>query len=55
MVDGIIFGGMILKVEICIDVLECGVKGVVIFNGKVFYLVLFELFIDGGVGMLIKF
>src|SRR5579863_3208955 len=33
--DGTIFGGMIPKVETCIDALERGVEGVVILDGKV--------------------
>lgn len=54
MADGTISGGMIPKVETCIDALERGVKGVVILNGKVPHSVLLELFTDGGVGTLIK-
>ena len=52
--DGTISGGMIPKVETCIDALERGVEGVVILNGKVPHAVLLELFTDGGAGTLIR-
>ncbi|WP_306148259.1 MULTISPECIES: acetylglutamate kinase [unclassified Roseibium] len=54
MADGTISGGMIPKVETCIDALERGVEGVVILNGKVPHAVLLELFTDGGAGTLIR-
>ncbi|QFT34141.1 Acetylglutamate kinase [Labrenzia sp. THAF82] len=52
--DGTISGGMIPKVETCIEALDRGVEGVVILNGKVSHAVLLELFTDGGAGTLIK-
>lgn len=52
--DGTISGGMIPKVETCIDALNKGVEGVVILNGKVPHAVLLELFTEGGAGTLIK-
>ena len=51
--DGTITGGMIPKVESCIDVIEAGVEGVVIINGKVPHAVLIELFTQHGAGTLI--
>ena len=51
--DGTISGGMIPKVETCIDALQRGVKGVVIVNGKVAHAVLLELFTEHGAGTLI--
>ncbi|WP_321335322.1 acetylglutamate kinase [Breoghania sp.] len=51
--DGTISGGMIPKVETCIDALDRGVEGVVILNGKVPHAVLLELFTEGGAGTLI--
>ncbi len=54
MSDGTISGGMIPKVETCIEALERGVEGVVILNGKVPHAVLLELFTDGGAGTLIR-
>ncbi|MGD0418776.1 MAG: acetylglutamate kinase [Xanthobacteraceae bacterium] len=51
--DGTISGGMIPKVETCIDALDRGVEGVVILDGKVPHAVLLELFTDLGAGTLI--
>jgi acetylglutamate kinase len=51
--DGTISGGMIPKVETCIDALDQGVEGVVILDGKVPHAVLLELFTDLGSGTLI--
>jgi acetylglutamate kinase len=51
--DGTISGGMIPKVETCIDALEQGVEGVVILDGKVPHAVLLELFTERGSGTLI--
>ncbi len=51
--DGTISGGMIPKVETCIDALERGVEGVVILDGKVPHAVLLELLTDHGAGTLI--
>jgi acetylglutamate kinase len=51
--DGTISGGMIPKVETCIEALDRGVEGVVILNGKVPHAVLLELFTEHGVGTLI--
>ncbi len=52
--DGIITGGMIPKVQGCIDVIEQGVEGVVILDGRVPHAVLLELFTEHGVGTLIE-
>ena len=52
--DGTITGGMIPKVESCIDVVEAGVEGVVIINGRVPHAVLIELFTQHGAGTLIE-
>ena len=51
--DGTISGGMIPKVETCIDALDHGVEGVVILDGKVPHAVLLELFTALGSGTLI--
>lgn len=51
--DGTVSGGMIPKVETCIDALERGVEAVVIVNGKVPHAVLLELFTDHGAGTMI--
>jgi acetylglutamate kinase len=51
--DGTITGGMIPKVETCIDALEHGVEGAVILDGKMPHAVLIELLTDHGAGTLI--
>ena len=51
--DGTISGGMIPKVETCLDALDQGVEGVVILDGRVPHAVLLELFTDHGAGTLI--
>jgi acetylglutamate kinase len=52
--EGTISGGMIPKVETCIEAVERGVQGVVILNGKTPHAVLLELFTEHGAGTLIK-
>jgi acetylglutamate kinase len=51
--DGTISGGMIPKVETCIEALARGVEGVVIVNGKTPHAVLLEIFTEHGAGTLI--
>ena len=51
--DGTISGGMIPKVQTCIDAIEAGVEGVVILNGKTPHAVLLEIFTEHGAGTLI--
>jgi acetylglutamate kinase len=48
--DGTITGGMIPKVESCVSVVEGGVEGVVIVDGRVPHCVLLELFTPHGLG-----
>jgi acetylglutamate kinase len=52
--DGTISGGMIPKIEGCLDVIAEGVEAVVIINGKVPHAVLLELFTQHGAGTLIE-
>ena len=52
--EGTITGGMIPKIESCIDVIAEGVEAVVIINGKVPHSVLLELFTEHGAGTLIE-
>jgi acetylglutamate kinase len=51
--EGTISGGMIPKVETCLEALDNGVEGVVILNGKMPHVVLVELFTEHGAGTLI--
>jgi acetylglutamate kinase len=50
---GWISGGMIPKVETCIEAVEQGVKGAVILDGREPHAILLELFTDRGIGTLI--
>ena len=52
--DGWISGGMIPKVETCVDAVRGGVKGAVILDGRVPHAVLRELFTNRGAGTLIR-
>jgi acetylglutamate kinase len=52
--DGTIRDGMIPKVEGCIEVVEAGVEGVVVLDGRVPHCVLLELFTSYGVGTLVE-
>lgn len=52
--DATISGGMIPKVECCVNALNEGVKKAHIVDGRVRHAVLLEIFTDGGVGTEIK-
>ena len=52
--DGIISGGMIPKVECCIEAIEKGVRRVTILDGRVPHALLLELLTDEGAGTLVK-
>ena len=50
----IVQGGMIPKIQNCIDAVENGVKGVVILDGRRSHSILYEIFSDKGAGTLIR-
>tara|TARA_Y100000590_G_C15612292_1_gene974319 strand:+ start:33 stop:881 length:849 start_codon:yes stop_codon:yes gene_type:complete len=52
--DGTISGGMIPKINTCIDSVKNGVTGVVIVDGRKQHSILFELLSDKGSGTLIR-
>ena len=52
--SGIISGGMIPKVDCCIEAIGKGVKNVVILDGRISHSILMELLTDEGAGTLIK-
>ncbi|HXC89908.1 MAG TPA: acetylglutamate kinase [Stellaceae bacterium] len=53
--DGVIHGGMIPKVETCLDAVDGGVEAAVILDGRVPHAILLELFTDAsGAGTLIR-
>ena len=52
--DGIISGGMMPKINTCLDAVNNGVTGVVIVDGRKPHSILFEIFSDKGAGTLIR-
>ena len=52
--EEVIKGGMIPKINTCIDAVNKGVRGVVIIDGRKPHSILFELFSDKGSGTLIR-
>lgn len=52
--DGTIKGGMIPKIETCIEAIKNGVQAAVILDGRVKHAVLLELFTPHGVGTIIR-
>ena len=52
--DEIITGGMIPKINTCLDVVNKGVRGVVIMDGRKNHSILNEIFSDAGIGTLIR-
>ncbi|MSO60270.1 MAG: acetylglutamate kinase [Ilumatobacteraceae bacterium] len=51
--DGTVAGGMIPKVESCIQAVRGGVKGAHILDGRIAHVLLLELLTDSGVGTMI--
>jgi acetylglutamate kinase len=52
--SGMITGGMIPKVECCVDAVRSGAKGAVILDGRQPHACLLELFTEGGIGTIIR-
>ena len=52
--DGTIYGGMIPKIETCLDAVDRGVEAAVILDGRKAHAILVELFISSGAGTLIR-
>jgi acetylglutamate kinase len=52
--DGTITGGMIPKVETCIQAVEAGAEGAVIIDGRVPHGILLEIFTEHGSGTMIR-
>ena len=51
--EGIVSGGMIPKVECCVDAIRRGVKKVIIMDGRVPHSILMELLTDEGAGTMV--
>ena len=52
--DHTIMGGMIPKVETCLDAVKGGVEAAVILDGRVPHALILEIFTEHGVGTLIR-
>lgn len=52
--DGTITGGMLPKVDTCLDALRKGVRGAVILDGRITHAILLEIFTERGAGTLIR-
>ena len=52
--DGVISGGMIPKVDCCVEAIHKGVKNVVIMDGRVPHSILMELLTDEGAGTMVS-
>ena len=52
--DGTITGGMIPKLETCVEAVSRGVDAAVILDGRVPHSMLLEIFTDRGIGTLIR-
>jgi len=52
--EGVISGGMIPKVDCCVEAVRSGVKSAVILDGRVSHSLLIELLSDAGVGTLLS-
>ena len=51
--QGIVAGGMIPKVECCVDTLKAGVKKAAIIDGRIVHAILIEMLSDEGIGTMI--
>ncbi|HEX2578130.1 MAG TPA: acetylglutamate kinase [Aquihabitans sp.] len=51
--DGVISGGMIPKVEACLDAVDAGVGSAHILDGRIAHVLLLELLTDAGVGTML--
>ena len=52
--EGIIAGGMIPKVDCCIEAINMGVEKVIIMDGRIPHAILMELLTDEGAGTMVK-
>ena len=52
--EGIISGGMIPKVDCCIEAIKKGVRNVIIMDGRVSHSILMEILTDEGAGTMVK-
>ena len=51
--DGVIKGGMIPKVDCCVEAVRSGVQNAVILDGRIQHSILIELLSDEGIGTML--
>ena len=51
--EGVISGGMIPKIDCCVESVRSGVKSAVILDGRVEHSILIELLSDAGIGTML--
>src|SRR5690606_23510059 len=51
--EGVIQGGMIPKIEACLEAIDGGVRSAHLLDGRIPHVVLLELFTDEGIGTMI--
>jgi acetylglutamate kinase len=51
--EGIITGGMIPKIDCCVEAVRSGVKSAIILDGRVAHSILIELLSDAGNGTML--
>ena len=51
--DGVIQGGMIPKVDCCVEAVRSGVKNTIILDGRITHSILIELLSDSGIGTML--
>jgi len=51
--EGVISGGMIPKVDCCVEAVRSGVKSAIILDGRVEHSILIELLSDAGIGTML--
>ena len=52
--EGVISGGMIPKVDCCIEAISRGVENVIIMDGRISHSILMEILTDEGAGTMVK-
>lgn len=52
--DGVIQGGMIPKVDCCVEAVRSGVRGAHILDGRIPHSILIEMLSNAGVGTMIQ-
>ena len=51
---GVVSGGMVPKIQCCIDAIESGVRKVIIMDGRIPHSILMELLTDEGAGTMVR-